>query len=226
MTKSESINELAGALAKAQSEMKGAVKDSSNPFFKSNYADLASVWDSCRGPLTKHGLSVSQVTSLREGHSLVLETVLMHSSGQWLNSEYPINPVKNDPQGLGSALSYARRYSLSALIGAYADDDDGEGSMDRNERTGGHLNAKQGHSTPKPSGPLDYPWEKELASDAQRKKLYAMTKSLDWNPPIAVEFIHRHTGKSDSEQLTKGEIQALFLLLEAEQAKMNKAAPK
>lgn len=122
--KSENINELAMALAKAQAEMLPAMKDSANPFFKSKYADLASVWDACRAPLTKNGLSVVQLIS-SDTDKLVLKTTLIHSSGQWIESVAPIVPVKNDPQGLGSALTYMRRYSLAALVGVYQDDDDG-----------------------------------------------------------------------------------------------------
>tara|TARA_R110000868_G_scaffold62962_3_gene189937 strand:- start:441 stop:1106 length:666 start_codon:yes stop_codon:yes gene_type:complete len=133
--KSEQINELAAALAKAQSEMLPAFKDSANPFFKSKYADLASVWDACRGPLTKHGLSVVQVMDRQDGQ-LILKTSLIHSSGQWIDSIAPVVPVKNDPQGVGSALTYMRRYSLAAIVGVYQDDDDGNAaSGNRHQQT-------------------------------------------------------------------------------------------
>jgi hypothetical protein len=127
---SDAINELAGALAKAQSEIHGALKDSSNPFFKSKYADLASVWGACREQLSKNGLCVIQTT-----HSydtlLVLTTMLAHSSGQWIRGTMNVNPVKNDPQGVGSALTYCRRYALSAMVGVPQVDDDGESAMSR-----------------------------------------------------------------------------------------------
>lgn len=118
---SPQINELAAALSKAQSQLKGAVKDAKNPFFKSSYATLESVWESCQRPLTDNGLSVVQGV---KGTALI--TTLMHSSGQWVQSEYPINPVKQDPQGFGSAVTYARRYSLAAMVGVFSvEDDDG-----------------------------------------------------------------------------------------------------
>lgn len=123
MMKSDSINELATALSKAQHEMKGASKDTLNPFFKQKYADLAAVWDSIRMPFGKYGLSVTQITS-EEDKGLFLETVLMHSSGQWLSGKIRVNPTKQDPQGMGSALSYSRRYALSAIAGVYQEDDD------------------------------------------------------------------------------------------------------
>lgn len=123
MNKSESIANLAKALSTAQGGIKAALKDSNNPFFKSKYADLTSVWDSCRTALSSNGLAVTQSTAF-VGELLVLETMLMHLSGEWVSSVYPINPVKNDPQGIGSAITYARRYSLSALVGVVADEDD------------------------------------------------------------------------------------------------------
>jgi len=123
MNKSESIANLAKALSAAQGSIKAALKDSSNPFFGSKYADLTAVWESCRHALSANGLAVTQSTAFI-GESLVLETTLMHLSGEWVASVYPIKPVKNDPQGVGSAITYARRYSLSALVGVVADEDD------------------------------------------------------------------------------------------------------
>lgn len=121
---SESINELATALSKAQGEFDHAKKDVNNTFFKSKYADLASCIDAARVHLAKHGLSVAQTTGLHEG-LLILETMLMHSSGEWIKGIYPIEPVKRDPQGFGSAITYARRYCFCAITGIASDDDDG-----------------------------------------------------------------------------------------------------
>lgn len=130
MHKSESINELAKALALAQQEMKAAKKDAANPFFKSHYSTLASVSEACLPALNKQGLSVVQTTSVLES-ATVLITSLIHSSGQWISSTYPLHPTKNDPQSLGSCLSYARRYSLAAITGVVTTDDDAEHAMDR-----------------------------------------------------------------------------------------------
>lgn len=124
MNKSESIAKLAEALSKAQGAMRNALKDSSNPYFKSNYADLASVSDACRKELAINGLAVSQLPEMRGGR-LVLSYILMHSSGEWLCGEIEMNPVKSDPQGIGSAITYARRYSLAAIVGIATEDDDG-----------------------------------------------------------------------------------------------------
>ena len=115
-------------MAKAQSEISPAMKDSTNPFFKSKYADLTSVWNACRGPLTKNGLSIIQTTDTRDGQ-LMLITTLAHASGQWIRSYLPIVNEKNNIQGLGSASTYNRRYALSAIVGIICDeDDDGNGA--------------------------------------------------------------------------------------------------
>lgn len=125
MEKSEEIGELAKALAAAQGEIGNVLKSKSNPFFKSSYADLAACWDAARGPLSKHGLSVLQLPVPCEGNSVALETVLAHSSGQWISSTSAMPVSKGDAQGHGSALTYLRRYALCAVIGLAQEDDDG-----------------------------------------------------------------------------------------------------
>lgn len=119
---------LAEALAAAQGELKPAAKDSKNPFFKSSYADLTSVWECIRAALSKNGLAVVQTLDVQGDKALtVLKTMLLHKSGEFITSTYPVKPIKDDPQGVGSAITYARRYALSALVGVVADeDDDGE----------------------------------------------------------------------------------------------------
>jgi hypothetical protein len=125
MNQSEQINELITALAKAQGQMKAAIKDSTNPHFKSKYADLASVWDACRDPLSNNGLAVTQTVTC-DTDKQVLITMLGHSSGQWIRSNMVLPIQKGGPQELGSCLSYCRRYSLAAMVGVFQDDDDGE----------------------------------------------------------------------------------------------------
>jgi hypothetical protein len=128
---SEQINELATALAKAQSQITGALKDSSNPFFKSKYADLASCWDACRKQLTDNGLSVVQTTNLIEGQ-VVVTTTLAHSSGQWISGHLPVKAKDDGPQAQGSGITYARRYALAAIVGLAQIDDDAEAAQNRN----------------------------------------------------------------------------------------------
>lgn len=126
MNKSESIKELATALAKAQGQIKGAVKDSANPFFKSKYADLASVVEAIRSAFAANGLSYIQSVEPSDKDEVRVETTILHSSGEWIGCGVLALPVsKVDAQGYGSALTYARRYSLSAATGVAPEDDDG-----------------------------------------------------------------------------------------------------
>jgi hypothetical protein len=133
MTQSEAINELAASLSKAQGEMQAAIKDKVNPFFKSSYADLGSVWDAARPVLSKYGLCIMQTTEFSpDRNQVIMVTTLAHISGQWVKSYLPLNPSKNDSQGMGAAITYLRRYSLSAIVGVVCDDDDdGEISVGR-----------------------------------------------------------------------------------------------
>ena len=121
--KSPEINELAAALAKAQSEMEGAKKESTNPFFKSSYADLHAVIKSSFPYLSKNGLSVSQGNEVIQG-AVCVTTTLMHASGQWLRSKVKLPLAKVDAQGVGAAITYGRRYGLSAMVGIAQYDDD------------------------------------------------------------------------------------------------------
>ena len=122
MLQSESVNELFGALAKAQANLKPAHFNKTNPHFKSKYADMTAVLEAVRRPLAEHGLAVTQTTEVRDG-ALVLVTRMGHSSGQWIAGEYPL-PNTGRPHEIGSAMTYAKRYSLSAIVGISADDDD------------------------------------------------------------------------------------------------------
>ena len=121
--KSPEIDKLAGALAKTQAELEGAKKESTNPFFKSSYADLHAVIKSSFPYLSKNGLSVSQGNEIVKG-AVVVTTTLMHSSGQWLRSKIKLPLSKVDAQGVGAAVTYGRRYGLSAMVGIAQYDDD------------------------------------------------------------------------------------------------------
>ncbi len=125
MKHSEQINELATALAKAQGAIKGAKKDSTNPAFNSKYADLASVVDACKEALAANGLSYVQMPVTTDKDEIGVETILMHSSGQWIAGEpYYMPVVKTSAHGFGSILTYARRYALTSLLGIAPEDDD------------------------------------------------------------------------------------------------------
>jgi hypothetical protein len=162
MNKSESIKELASALSKAQAMIEGAIKDKTNPAFRSKYADLGACWDACRDPLTKHGLSVMQLPMIGEG-SVRLETILMHSSGEFISSEMQIPVSKHDAQGYGSALTYARRYALCAFVGIAPEDDDGNGASAK-------APTKQANPENERSASKEYPKELPIYTEAQLVK--------------------------------------------------------
>lgn len=112
------------ALAKAQAEMGKAVKDTNNPHFKTKYADLGSVMDACMGALNRNGICVVQPAG-EDDRGRYVETTLFHSSGQSLSCRVPLIVQKNDMQGYGSAVTYARRYGLMCMAGIAPEDDDG-----------------------------------------------------------------------------------------------------
>lgn len=118
------LKNLAAALCKAQAEMEGAKKDTTNPHFNRKYADLASVWTAIREPLTKNGLSVVQLLRSIDG-GVECETILLHTSGEQISDTFAVPASKSDAQGYGSAATYARRYSLMALVGVAPEEDDG-----------------------------------------------------------------------------------------------------
>lgn len=130
---STEIKDLVASLAKAQGAMKPAIFNRVNPHFKSRYADFSSCMDACRQPLSDNGLAIIQSCETIDG-KLSLVTTLAHISGQWIKSEFPIISAKMDSQGIGSAMTYAKRYSLCGMCGVVADeevDDDGESAVGR-----------------------------------------------------------------------------------------------
>lgn len=168
MQKSESIKELASALAKAQSKIENATKTSSNPHFKSKYADLAEVLNTVRPVLAEHGLSVAQFPSL-DGSIASVETILMHSSGEWISGIASAPVGKQDAQGVGSATTYLRRYSLAALAGVAQEDDDGNTAVSSSKP------ATQKKTTPLPDERFQAAIEKVRAGQYPIEKLKA-----DW----------------------------------------------
>jgi hypothetical protein len=135
MSQSDSIKELATALSKVQGELTYAKKDSANPFFKSRYADLESVWDACRSLMAANGLSVIQMPGNYFEGRMWLVTRLCHNSGEWIEQEMSVPVQKADAQGAGSALTYMRRYALAAFVGVVQADDDGNAASQQNKPT-------------------------------------------------------------------------------------------
>lgn len=126
---SDNIQEIAAAIATAQAAIPPAAKNAQNPHLRNRYADLAAVWAAVRDELPKHGLAVVQTMVPRDDGKACVRTLLTHTSGQWIAGECALPVPKADPQGYGSAITYARRYSLSAMLGVVSeDDDDAEGA--------------------------------------------------------------------------------------------------
>jgi hypothetical protein len=154
---SETINDLAAALALAQGEMEGASKDGTNPAYKTadggrvKYATLSAVWDACRAALSKNGLSVVQSPGAVNDNCLTLTSILLHKSGQFIQDEFTLPVAQLSPQGAGSAATYARRYALMALVGVAAEDDDGQHAENDTTRN------RQVQSVPRPLPPKPEP---------------------------------------------------------------------
>ena len=150
MQHSDKVGELAKALAAAQGSMQGAKRDANNPFFNKMYADLAACWEACRTALSENGLAVIQTIRSEfddQGEHLFVDTMLAHESGEWVKDSCEAPVAKPDAQGYGSAITYFRRYALSALVGIAPEDDDGEAATGRNN---GEQVATRKARTPKP----------------------------------------------------------------------------
>jgi hypothetical protein len=184
MRTSDQINELAAALAAAQGEMQNAAMSAENPHFKSKYADLAAIRNATIPSLSKHGLSILQATWVGSTEML-LTTRLMHSSGQWIEAEYPI--VFNErPHVMGSAITYAKRYSWSAITGIAAEvDDDGNEANDaaKNGSTLPSLPKRKSSAQAKRDG--DWPKLEQALADCQSAREVERLREewvRDWYP--------------------------------------------
>lgn len=153
LSHSINITEFISALVKAQGSMKPAVYNKKNPYFNSKYADFSSCMDACRAPLSDNGLAVIQHCATIGGQ-LNLVTMIAHVSGQWMKGEFPLIPTKMDSQGIGSAMTYAKRYSLCGMLGIVADedlnDDDGETADGRGKQEEFARQPPRPQAAPKP----------------------------------------------------------------------------
>lgn len=134
------MKELATALAKAQAKIGAAAKSSTNPHFKSKYADLSEVWDAWQKVGPECGLSLAQTLRFADGNQFLV-TTLLHTSGESITSEMLLMPTKPDMQGMGSAITYARRYCMAAMVGIVQDDDDGNAASAGSPANNGHRTA-------------------------------------------------------------------------------------
>jgi len=215
-------DKIAAALAKAQGEMSGAKKDAENLFFSSHYATLASVVEVAREPLANHGLSYVQLihgavnidehdNSMAPDKRVGVETRLMHSSGQTIATPVLWLPLAADkkavtPQSVGSAITYGRRYSLMAMLGIPAEDDDGNDASG----TGTAPRKVAGKKDTKPkAGPGEI-------TDAQRKTIYAISKKLGYTDADRSRLIEQHGAKTSTD-LTKAKASAIIDELKQEE---------
>lgn len=204
MQKSETIGALAGALAKAQAEIQGAKKDSENPFFKSKYADLSAVWDACRASLTKNELAIVQTprSEITENATIIsLGTLLTHASGEWIYEELSAVPVKDDPQGIGSCVTYLRRYALSAFTGVAPEDDDGNAAS----QPGNGTQAAKPRNARKPQTDTTAPGAPSaevLALREQIKKAMEALNNAGDDPPWDVPRVNAMVKDSFNGKLT------------------------
>lgn len=179
LTTSETVNEIAAALAKAQGAMDNASKDRSNPAFKSKYADLASVRDATSGPLAANGIAVLQAAATT-AEGVTVETRFIHTSGQWLACTVGAVPKAYDPQSIGSAITYLRRYGLMSMAGIAPEDDDGNAASGRGDeppRWQQRDEPRCEERRPEPRREEPKPTEKKW-SDGERKAFCAELTNL------------------------------------------------
>lgn len=174
MEKSESIKELANALCKFQAEVEKIKKGATNPFFKSKYATLADILDVIRQPLANNGLSFVQFPKGIHG----LETMLLHTSGEYLSESYEMRPTRDDPQGAGSVITYQRRYALGAVLGLNIDEDD-----DANKASQ-PVKAKETHIQKELLTPDHVNWDKAVKYVSDGGNITDLTKKYIINGKI------------------------------------------
>lgn len=221
---SAEIGELASAFASAQAELSPAAKNAQNPHLKNRYADIAAVYEAIRETLPKHGLSVSQIIMPHESKARV-RTLLMHKSGQWLASECLMPLDRNGgPQGMGSAITYARRYSLSAIVGVVSeDDDDAEAAQPRRQQQAQPQQRRE-PAQPRRPEPVRQTAPKqqgdghvEMITDAQVKMLMALFNKCGMDVrEVRLERVRGIVGRNlmSCKELTKDEASTVIDVLQ------------
>lgn len=204
---SAEIGEIAAALSVAQAEINPAEKNATNPHLKNKYANISAIYDAVREVLPKHGLCVVQTMLPTDGTRAHVRTTLAHKSGQWFASEC-VMPLdrQGGAQGMGSAITYARRYSLSAILGVVADeDDDGNGAQGRNNK----AQIERDRAAAKANNPSP-------PSDPQRKMFMSMmSKKHNGNRDAILDDLSKYFGRkiASSNELTKAEISEMIEVL-------------
>jgi len=205
---SDNVNELFTALAKAQGAMGAAKKDANNPFFKSKYADLHSCWEAIRKPFADNALSIMQLPS--KGNTVILTTVLGHASGQWMSNVVELRPVKTDPQGIGSAMTYARRYGLMAIAGIAPEEDDGNGASQPGNK---QYDSKQQQPDMSPEQ-LVIAKGKKVVTGPQLKRLKTIASGASWDNETVSFAIDKMFNKNSSKKLNMKEYDELVEMIQ------------
>lgn len=205
---SPELGSLFEALAKAQSEMRPAVMDMKNPHYNSRYASLTSIQDAYREPLAKHGLAViQQIFHCSEGYWI--RTLLGHSSGQWISNEFKLLIEKSNMQGLGSAVTYARRYGISSLVGV-VDTEDDDGSAVSPPKTEPPKVSAPNPPAPKITPKTEAPKDPHSPYLERMKKLFAIADQSGWTHDD-IKFHIEHTfGIKTTKDLTQEQYDALL----------------
>ncbi len=176
-TQSDSIGELAKAIVSVQKGMEAAPASSENPFFKSHYADLNTCWEAVRGLLAASNLALIQTFGGTAEAPSVITTLAHGPSGEWIKSELVIAPEKKTPQGVGSALTYGRRYSFAILGLTTAPDDDAEGAMNRKKKQAPKDDSRAGVDDIPLGGGYDKPEDLSELTDEERKARGLISKA-------------------------------------------------
>jgi len=232
MNQSETIEKLSEALVKLQGKLVVVKKseEAKTPKYTYRYADLAAVWEMCRKPLSDNGLAVVQLCHNTEV-GISLETILLHSSGQWISGEMAISAVNQDPQGIGSALTYARRYALCAILGIATEDDDGEAAIPR-EATNGVRHPSKPVPEKSPTPPISIPTcpvHHSAMNQGKKEGEWYCPRKLDdgsWckervsaKPPVDEHFEEDMGNISAGESMTLAEFKAEAKVLGYDTAK-------
>ena len=206
MNKSDSIAALGKALAAFQGEIKNPNNSADNPFFKSKYAPLNDVLNLVRPVLAKHGLSIVQAPA-GDGEHIIIFTTLVHSSGEWIEFQpLTLKADKATPQGAGSAITYGRRYALSAVLGISSEDDDDGNGAEQQAKPKAPAPAKKEEQITM-AGPNEKP-----ASDKQLKLLYTLVSKKNYQDGVK-SYIKTNYGKDSSKDLTSHEASELIEIL-------------
>jgi len=191
---SATFDKLAKALILAQGNMGPVQKSNTNPAFKTQYAGLDGVINAVKPALQSQGIALIQSCG-SDGTNVSVETMLLHESGEWMRSTLMLKPVKPDPQGIGSALTYARRYALMAMCGVAPEDDDGNGASGQNAPQSNRSQQHNGNN--RAPGPVGVPNVVNAVANEQRKLANRLFTKLNYDEAQRGGFIERVCGGND-----------------------------